>query len=102
MLIWQAEVLAEAVAAFEGDFREALRQAGTLEGEVASFFGYLGRRGRGGGGDGGAAAGGGWDDDGGDGGDGRAGDDAGAVAAPDALGVQTRLFWLNLATDPIR
>lgn len=58
----QAEVLAEAVAAFEADFKEALRQAGTLQGEVAAFFGYVG------GGGGGAAGGG-----------GGPGDDAGRV-----------------------
>ncbi len=60
----QAEVLAEAVAAFEGDFKEALRRAATLEGEVATFFGYQGR-----GGGGAAGAGGG----------GSGGDDAGEI-----------------------
>ena len=50
-------MLAEAVAAFEADFKEALRQAGTLQGEVASFFGYAGGGGGGGGGAGGSGGG---------------------------------------------
>lgn len=63
-------MLAEAVAAFEADFKEALRQAGTLQGEVAAFFGYVGR----GGGGSGAAGGGGVAPGGG-----GPGDDAGRV-----------------------
>lgn len=57
----QADVLSEAVTAFQGDFKEAVRRAGVLQGEVAAFFGYVngGRGGVGGGGAGGAGGAGG-------------------------------------------